>query len=110
MGRKERRNKGRILTKGGRRKRRKEGRKEGYQGRISRKDIKEGYQGRISRKDYMNKGRKHHTKKGPYEGKNYAKDCTKNYVYMNDFMKQGGKEGRKEGRPGCCPSTPRPLS
>ena len=42
MGRKERRNKGRILTKGGRRKRRKEGRKEGYQGRISRKDIKEG--------------------------------------------------------------------
>ena len=45
----------------------------------------------------MNKGRKHHTKKGPYEGRNYAKDYTKDYMYMKDFMKQGGKEGRKEG-------------
>ena len=62
----------------------------------------------------MNKGRKHHAKKGPYERRNYAKDYTKDYMYMKDFMKQGGKEGRKEerkyGRPGCSPSTPRPLS
>jgi hypothetical protein len=41
----------------------------------------------------MNKGEKHHTKKRPYERRNYAKD----YMYMQDFMKQGGNEGRKKG-------------
>jgi hypothetical protein len=56
------------------------GRKDRYQGRISRKGIEEGYQGREDIKE----GRKEERKEGRKEGRE------KGY--------QGKKEGRKEGK------------